>query len=266
MSESYLTKTFETMKVTVENGVAVVQFDRPEAKNAANVQMSYDRLEIFKGISEDKTVRVVIITGNDEAYCAGGDLAAFSKFGVKEAGEFARRGVEYQKILSQMPQPVIAAVAGYALGGGMENMLMTDLRIAAENAQFGLPEINVGIFPGGGGTQRLIQNLPVAIAKEMIFFGKTISAQEALRWGLVNAVVPLEELMPTAKKWAERLMRKPPMALESAKAAVNNAWNMDITTGMDYETLLWAKLYATEDQKEGMNAFLEKRKPNFRGR
>ncbi|NPV26476.1 MAG: enoyl-CoA hydratase/isomerase family protein [Firmicutes bacterium] len=263
---SYRDKKYNTMLVTVEDDIAIIQFNRPEALNAVNEEMSYERLEIFAGVAQDPEVKVVIITGGEKVYCAGGDLVSFSKFGVVEARAFADRVVANQKLLADMPKPTIAAVAGYAFGGGMENVLMCDLRIAADNAKFALPEINVGIFPGGGGTQRLVQNISICKAKEMIFFGEPIDAQTALALGIINKVVPLAELMDTAKAWAKKLAKKPPIALRMAKMAINAAWSCDIDTGLKLESDAWAMVYGTEDQKEGMRAFIEKRKPNFKGR
>ena len=262
----YREKSYNTMKVEFEDAVAIVRFDRPDALNAANMEMSYERMEIFSGLAADDSVRVVIVTGSEKAYCAGGDLAAFSQFGVPEAQEWMQRGVAYQKVFSEMPKPTIAAIAGFAYGGGMESVLMCDLRIAADNAKFALPEINVGIFPGGGGTQRLTHNLPIALVKEMIFFGKIIEAEEALTLGLVNKVVPLATLLDEARDWAKKLLRKPPLSLKAAKMAVNAAYSTDIATGMALEAQAWAALYGTADQKEGMTAFLEKRKPSFQGK
>lgn len=263
----YLSKQYNTMRVELgENGVATVRFNRPEAMNAANVEMSVERLEIYSGLAYDPRVRVVIVTGNEKAYCAGGDLAAFSQFDPAQAKRFAMRGLDYQKILMDMPKPTIAAVSGYAFGGGMEHVLLCDLRIAAENAKFALPEIKVGIFPGGGGTQRLVQNTSICKAKEMIFLGEPIGAEEALQLGIVNKVVPSGELMSAAMEWAEKLCRRPPLALKEAKRAINAAWSSDIYAGMEREIEAWSGLYATEDQKEGMHAFLEKRKPQFTGK
>lgn len=262
---TYRDKSYNTMKLRFEDSIAVVQFDRPEAMNAANVEMSYERVEIYRGLAEDDAVKVIIVTGGDQVYCAGGDLAAFSKFDRGEAQEFINRGVEYQKLLMDMPKPTIAAVAGYAYGGGMENVLLCDLRIAADNAKFALPEIGVGIFPGGGATQRLVQNIPIAKAKEMIFFGKPIDAEAACSLGIVNKVVAPEQLMEEAYSWAKRLLRLSPLALRAAKKAINSAWNMDIGSGMQLEADTWAELFSSYDQKEGMNAFLEKRYPEFKG-
>ncbi|WP_392561100.1 enoyl-CoA hydratase/isomerase family protein [Orbus sturtevantii] len=259
----YRTKVYHTMQVVIDEPIAIVRFNRPDAMNAANVEMSFERLEIFRAIAEDDEIKVVIVTGNDKAYCAGGDLAAFAKFDVADAQAFWRRGLEYQKVFTDMNKPTLAAIAGYAFGGGFENVLMCDLRIAAENAKFGLPEINVGIFPGGGGTQRLIQNVPIAIAKEMIFLGKNLNAEEALRLGLVNKVVKVEELLDEALTLAKKLANKPALALKAAKSSINSAYSTDIQTGLSLEGMAWTALYGTKDQKEGMNAFLEKRTPQF---
>ena len=263
---NYRTADYNTMCVEVKGSIGVVRFNRPEAMNAANIEMSHERIQIFSGLAFDDEIKAVVITGNEKAYCAGGDIAAFSRFDTAAAKEFSMRGLDYQKILMNMPKPTIAAVAGYALGGGMENMLLCDLRIAADNAHFALPEIKVGIFPGGGATQRLVQNISIARAKEMIFFGESIDAQTALDFGLVNKVVPLQELMPTAMEWAEKLCRRPPLAIRAAKRSINDAWSSDIYAGMEEETALWSELYSTEDQKEGMAAFLEKRRANFTGK
>lgn len=262
---SYRDQTYSTMELTFEDAVAIVRFDRPEAMNAANVEMSCERVEIYRNLAEDDAVRAIIVTGGEKVYCAGGDLAAFAKFNREEAQAFINRGVEYQKLLMDMPKPTIAAVAGYAYGGGMENVLLCDLRIAADTAKFALPEIGVGVFPGGGATQRLVQNISIAKAKEMIFFGKPIEAQEACTLGIVNKVVPVAVLMEEARTWAKRLLRLSPVSLRAAKQAVNQAWNVDIYKGMQLEADAWAELFSTYDQKEGMQAFLEKRRPEFKG-
>lgn len=263
--KAYLSKQYNTMKVNVDEGIALVQFNRPEALNAANEEMSYERIEIYSGLAYDPDVQVVIITGNEKAYCAGGDLEAFSKFDSYDAKQFSMRGLNYQKILMDMPKPTIAAISGYAFGGGMENVLLCDLRIAADNALFALSEIKVGIFPGGGGTQRLVQNTSICKAKEMIFLGEPIGANEALGLGIINKVVPYSELMDAALEWARKLCKRPPLALKAAKKAINLAWSSDIYAGMEHEIDNWSSIFDTHDQKEGMKAFLEKRRPNFKG-
>ena len=262
----YRVKQFNTLKVEITDEIALIRFNRPEAHNAANIEMSYERLEVYRGVSEDSAIKAVIITGNEKAYCAGGDLAAFSQFDEASAKEFGLRGLEYQKILMNMPKPTIAAVSGFAFGGGMEHVLLCDLRIAAENAKFALPEINVGIFPGGGGTKRLVQNVSICKAKELIFFGEPITAEIALEIGLINKVVPIEDLLGEAYAWADKLCKKPPLSLASAKALINSAWGSPTEVGIEEEVNRWAQIYGTEDQKEGMMAFLEKRKPEFKGK
>ncbi|NPV27340.1 MAG: enoyl-CoA hydratase [Firmicutes bacterium] len=262
---SYRDKKYNTMLVTIEDNIAIIQYNRPEALNATNEEMINERIEIFAEVGKDPEIKAVIITGGEKVFCAGGDLVSFSKFGVVEARQFADKVVASQRLFVDMPKPTIAAVAGYAFGGGMESVLACDLRIAADNARFALPEINVGIFPGGGGTQRLVQNISICKAKEMIFFGEPIDAQTALELGIVNKVVPVNELMDTAKTWAKKLAKKPPIALRMAKMAINAAWSCDLETGLKLETDAWSMLYGTADQKEGMRAFIEKRKPVFNG-
>lgn len=263
---TYREKQYNTMLLKVEDHVATVQFNRPEVRNAVNAEMIAERLEIFKGVAADPDVRVVILTGGEEFYCAGGDLGLFRGFGVKEARDWADRVVDGIRLLAELPKPTIAAIAGYAFGGGLENALACDLRIATEDALFCQPEINVGIFPGGSGTQRLPQNISLCKAKELVFFGKPIDAKTALEIGLINRVVPKGQLLESAQEWAKKLAKKPPFALRMAKMALNAAWNNDVETGMKLETNAWAMTFGTEDQKEGMNAFLEKRKPEYTGR
>lgn len=263
---SYREKQYNTMLLIIEDHVAIIQFNRPQAMNAINREMGDERNEILAGIANDPEIRAVILTGGETVFCAGGDLVSFSKFGVVEAREHSQRILAGQRLLSELNKPTIAAVAGFALGGGMEIVLQCDLRIAANNAKFSQPEINIGIIPGAGATQRLVQNTSICKTKEIIFFGEMIDAPTALELGIINKVVPLPELMDTARKWARKLAAKPPVALRVAKAAINSAWSCDLETGIKMEADVWSLLYGTEDQKEGMNAFLEKRKPAFSGK
>lgn len=262
---SYRDKQYNNILLTIEDDIAIIKLNRPEAMNALNRELNEERNEILDGIAKDPEIKAVIVTGGEKVFCAGGDLAAFSKFGVIEAREHADRILTGQKLLVDLPKPTIAAVAGFALGGGMETVLMCDLRIAADNAKFGQVEINVGIFPIAGATQRLPQNTSICKTKELIFFGEMIDAQTALELGLINKVVPVDELMDTARAWAKKLAKKPPIALRMAKMAINAAWSCDIDTGLKLESDAWSLLYGTNDQKEGMNAFFEKRRPVFKG-
>jgi enoyl-CoA hydratase len=254
------------MLVTVEDHIATVQFNRPETLNAINNEVNRERVEIFTALGEDPDVRVVILTGGEKVFSAGGDLPALSQYSIVDARDHADNNFAGQRALADMPKPTIAAVAGYAMGGGAENVLLCDLRIAADNAKIACSEINVGIFPGGGATHRLVQNISMCKAKEMLFFGNVIDAQTALEMGLINKVVPLSELMSTAREWANKLARKPPFTLKMLKAVINSNWGINTETAMRVEHDAWAAIFGSEDAKEGMKAFVEKRKPEYKGK
>ncbi len=263
---SYRDKKYNTMLVTVENHIATVQFNRPEVLNAINMEVNRERLEIFTALGQDSDVRVVILTGGEKVFSAGGDLPAISQYSVVDARAHADLNCAGQRALADMPKPTIAAIAGYAMGGGAENVLLCDLRIAAENAKIACSEINVGIFPGGGATHRLVQSVSMCKAKEMLFLGGMIDARTALEIGLINKVVPLPELMSTAREWAEKLVKKPPFTLKMLKAVINANWGADNETAMRVEQDSWAAIFGSEDAKEGMHAFIEKRKPEYKGK
>lgn len=262
---SYRDKEYKCIKVTIEGPIAVIQYNRPEALNAANAQLVMERNETIYGAGQDPEIKVVVITGNEKAYSAGGDLAAMANFGVKQAREFIDNTVLSNLTLTNLPKPTIAMIAGYCMGGGFENALCCDLRIVAENAQFSLPEINVGLFPGGGATQRLPQHVSLCQAKELIFAGQTFDAQTALSLGLVNRVVPLDQLKEITMELARQLAKKPTFALRMAKEALNAAWSTSLEKGLQIETHGWAMIFGTKDAHEGIQAFLDKRKPNYTG-
>lgn len=263
---SYKTQNYKNIILTIEEGIAVVKFNRPEALNAVNAEMLVERNTVYNGIATDPEVKVLISTGNEKAYCAGGDLKAFANYTVKEAREFADQVVANGNVVTNMPKPTIAMIAGVCMGGGLESALTHDIRIAADNARFALPEINVGIYPGGGATQRLPQIMPLNKAKELVFLGEPFDAQTAYELGIVNKVVPLEELEEATMAIARKLAKKPPFALRMAKEALNAAWSCSIEKGLQLETHGWSMCYGTADQKEGMAAFLEKRRPVFTGK
>ncbi len=263
---SYRDKQYNTIIMKYVGNVAIMQFNRPEALNAVNMEMALERNEVYHNINADPEIKVLILTGNERAYCAGGDLAAFANYNEPEAYEYAMRTVSNQRYAMSIRPVIIAAVAGYCFGGGMESALAADLRIAADNAVFSQPETSVGILPGGGGTQRLIQNISICRAKELIIMGSRIDAQTAYDWGIVNKVVPVDQLMDTAMEWAQKISRRPTIAIESAKNLINQAWGTKTYDGLQAEGEAWAKLFSTEDQKEGARAFLEKRKPVFKGK
>jgi enoyl-CoA hydratase len=250
-----------------EGVVAVVIVDRPEALNALNTETNRELLAAVRDLSADEAVRAVVLTGGGErSFVAGADVVEMKDMSPEEARRFAALGHELTSAIETAPQPWIAAINGFALGGGCELALACDVRLAAETAKFGQPEINFGITPGFGGTQRLPRAVGVGWAKYLVLTGRHIHADEALRIGLVQAVFPRDELMTQAMKLAEELAGKSPLAMRYCKAAVLNAFDCDLTTGQAIERDLFALAFASADQDEGMSAFLEKRTPHFEGR
>jgi enoyl-CoA hydratase len=223
--------------------------------------------ELVKALEEldvDQAVRVIILTGSERAFAAGADLKEMSQAGPVDL--ILGRRFELWDRVRKIAKPIIAAVSGYCLGGGNELAMSCDLIIASENATFGQPEVNVGIMPGAGGTQRLIRAVGKYKAMEMILTGKPITANEAYRVGLVNRVVPAESLLDETKKMANEIASKPPISIRAAKEAILKAQDTALEVGLDFERKSFYMLFATEDGKEGMKAFLEKRKPNFKGK
>lgn len=223
--------------------------------------------ELVGGLEEldrDQGVRVIIVTGSGRAFAAGADLAEMSR--ATPVDLMLGRRFELWDRIRKISKPTIAAVGGYCLGGGNELAMNCDIIIASEDATFGQPEVNVGIIPGAGGTQRLTRVVGKYKAMEMILTGRSISAQEAYRVGLVNRVVPPESLMEEAKKLATDIASKPPISIRSAKEAILRAQDMTLDVGLEFERKAFYMLFATQDGKEGMRAFLEKRKPNFQGK
>ncbi|SDI13948.1 enoyl-CoA hydratase/isomerase family protein [Desulfosporosinus hippei] len=257
---------YETILVEIEDGIAMLTLNRPAVLNALNDQVFSELAEAAAKIGNDPSVRVMIITGGEKVFAAGADIGQMASATAVEVTISDRPSHRALQIIENMPQPVIAAIAGYALGGGCELTLVADVRIAADNAQFGLPEIKLGILPGAGGTQRLPRLIGAGRAKELIFSGDFIKAEEALRIGLVNKVVPADLLFSEAKKMAKRFADRGAVALRMAKSSVNEGLRMDLEAGLQYEHKCFSLLFATEDQKEGMKAFLEKRPAKFLGR
>jgi len=245
---------------------AIIELHRPDKKNSLNSKLRQELEGLLEELEENRCVRAVIITGGEEIFSAGADINEFTEINTAESAYKHSR--EFQRLfdrIESLPQPVIAAVSGYALGGGFELALACDSRIASETAKFGLPEIKIGAFPAGGGTQRLPRLIGAARAKEMIFFGEPIGAKEALSLGLVTRVVPKERLLEEAKALAGRLADLPRLALEASKKAINAGLEMDLASALELEARLLGTLALTCDLKEGTEAFLEKRRPNFTG-
>jgi enoyl-CoA hydratase len=257
---------YQTLRYGEDGAVATIQLNRPAKKNSINAQMRTEMEALLRDLTRKASIRAVVITGGDEIFCAGADIGEIEGTGSAEAAYQHAR--EFQILFDQvesLPQPVIAAVSGWTLGGGCELALAADFRIASETAHFGLPEIKIGAFPGGGGTQRLPRLIGVAKAKEMILTGDPISAQQALASGLVMMVVEKERLMESARQFAERLAALPRLALQSSKMLINRSQEVDLVTGLEFEARTFAGIAHTHDLAEGTKAFLEKRKPNFTG-
>jgi enoyl-CoA hydratase len=250
--------------VNKNNQITTVTINRPKSLNALNKETLEELLVVFEEISQDAETSAVIVTGEGEkAFIAGADILYMQSLTAHEARVFGQLGHRVMKTIENTPQPVIAAVNGFALGGGCELALSCDMRFASENAKFGQPEVNLGVVPGFGGTQRLPRLIGKGLATELLFTGNIIDAKEAERIGLVNRVVPAEDLMAECSKVAEAICQKGPLAVQLCKEAVNNGIEMDINRGCAYEADLFALCFSAEEQKEGMAAFLEKRAPQF---
>lgn len=259
----------EYNNITVESkeGVGILTINRPKALNALNI----DTLnEIVKGVKEleaDDSVDVIILTGSgDKAFVAGADIAAMNDMDKGAAERFAHIGHDAMRTIEDCEKPVIAMVNGFALGGGTEISLACDFIIASVNAKFGLPEVGLGIFPGFGGTQRLPRYIGEQRAKELIFTGRMIAADEAFNWGIVNKIVPHENLLEETLSIANAIRKNGQVAIRLAKKAINKGIYQPLSEGLTVELNTFIECFETEDRKEGMNAFVEKRKPDFKGR
>ena len=258
---------FKNISLSFEGEIGVLLINRPKALNALNIETLK---EIQMGIEEVKgrpEIKVLILSGSGEkAFVAGADIGEMKGMNSLEAHAFSRLGHQTLKMIQDLDRPVIAAVNGFALGGGTEIALACDFIYASENAKLGLPEVTLGIFPGFGGTQRLSRLVGKGRAKELIMTGKMISAQEALEMGIVNRVLPQASLMEEARKVATQIARNGPVGVRLAKMVIDEGFNMDLSTACSLESYAFGLGFATEDQKEGMTAFLEKRKPNYKGK
>jgi len=252
--------TYETLIYEKEEGIGIITLNRPGRMNALDEQLVKELGQIIDETEGDEQVRVVILAGREKFFSAGADIRE------EVPPNFLKRVRDLFHKIEYSDKPFIAAVSGIAYGGGCELSLVCDLRIASETAKFGMPEIKIGAIPAGGGTQRLPRLIGATRAKELLFSGDPIDANEAYRIGLINKVVPVEALLEEAKRMAQLLLERPPVALRMAKLAVNTGMNTDLETGLDYEAHCATILFTTEDLKEGMAAFREKRKPVWKGR
>jgi enoyl-CoA hydratase len=244
-----------TIQLEIADGIANVTLNRPEVRNALNRATRQELLATLERLAADRSVRVVILTGaGDQAFCAGGDLSEVESFSPLEARDYIELSRGVTLLLQTMPQPVIAAVRGWALGGGFELALACDLIIAADDARFGQPQVKIGLIPGGGATQRLPRALGLHRAKQLIYTGETLTASRAAELGLVNEVVPAAELEARARAWARRLAERSPTALALAKACLRQAEEVPLSAGLRYEAEMYALCFSSEDTRERIRA------------
>jgi enoyl-CoA hydratase len=260
--------SYETLIYEQEEGIAIVTMNRPDRLNALSFKLKEELSKVFDVMEQDDEVKVVILTGGPKAFSAGADIKERSTVQMSQPRMFfnQRKTHDFFCKIEDFEKPVIGAVSGVAVGGGCELSLVCDLRIASETARFGVPEVKIGVIPAAGGTQRLPRIIGITKAKELLYTGDFIDAQEAYRLGLVNKVVPVDKLMDTAKELARKLMNNPPLSVKFAKRAVNVGMQLDLASALEYEAHCAAIVFASEDRIEGFKAFVEKRKPVYKGR
>lgn len=257
------TLTYKNIKTEIEGQIAIVSLNRPQVLNALNHELMSELAEALEGFDRDDSVRVIILTGSERAFAAGADIKEMADEGAVSI-LLKDRLATWDRV-RHIKKPVIAAVSGFALGGGCELAMTCDMIVASESAQFGQPEINIGVIPGAGGTQRLTLAVGKAKAMELILTGRPFSANEALMMGLINKVVPTEMLMDEVKTLAKEIAKKSPLAVRTAKESVLKAYETTLTEGLNFERKNFYMLFASDDQKEGMKAFMEKRPATFTG-
>jgi len=255
---------YEYILTSTDGRVGIVQFNRPKALNALNRGLMSELMDALDAFDADDGIGCMVVTGSEKAFAAGADIKEMVN--AAPADMLDNPFIDYWDRLRRIGKPVVAAVSGFALGGGCELAMACDMIIASETARFGQPEINLGIIPGAGGTQRMTLAVGKALAMEMVLNGRFLTADEALQHGLVNRIVPVELYLEEAVKFAAEIAARAPVALRLGKEAVNAVYEMPLQAGLAHERRLFYMLFSTEDQKEGMDAFINKRKPEWKGR
>lgn len=263
---STYTEVMKNVISEISGAIGTITINRAPVLNALNLETLLELETVVREFGGDRSVRTIIITGDGEkAFVSGADIAAMKEMTPAEAAEFASRGHACMDAIGKAPKPVIAAVNGFALGGGTELAISCDIVYAADTARFGLPEVKLGLYPGFGGTQRLPRLIGASRARELIFSGRIISAKEAFEWGIVNRVVPQANLKPEVMKLAAEIAANAPAAVAKAKRLINECGDISLSEGLNMERTGFSDLFETTDRIEGLTAFLEKRKPVFRG-
>ena len=255
---------YELILTETRGRVGLITFNRPQAMNALNNQLMSELMHALEAFDNDETIGAVVITGNEKAFAAGADIKEMADKSIRDMMDRDHLAV-FGRIRT-IRKPVIAAVSGWALGGGCEVALLCDMIIASESAKFGQPEINIGVIPGAGGTQRLTRAVGKAIAMEMILNDRRLTAQEAYQFGMVNRVVPVENYLEEALRLAEQIASRAPLAVRAAKKMINQSFEKSLTDGLAEEKQEFYNLFASEDQREGMQAFIEKRAAQWKGK
>ncbi|NGP61513.1 enoyl-CoA hydratase [Paenibacillus thiaminolyticus] len=258
------TKLGNVVTVSSAGAVGVLALNRPDVLNALNRELMQELVAELERMDRDDSVKAIVITGNDQAFAAGADIKEMAD--ESAVSLLLKRQFDVWDRIGGIEKPIIAAVSGHVLGGGCELMMNCDLVVASDTARFGQPEIRLGVMPGAGGTQRLTRAVGLRKAMELLLTGDTMAAEEALRCGLINKVAPVELYLQEALKLAHRIAAQPPLAVRLIKQAVRKAEDLPLAEGLDYERQCFHLLFASEDQKEGMRAFQEKRNPQFKGR
>jgi enoyl-CoA hydratase len=256
--------TYEHILTRIEGRVGIAQLNRPKALNALNRELMAELMDALAQFDTDPTIGCMVITGNERAFAAGADIKQMA--GATPVSMLDNPFIDYWDRLRRLNKPVIAAVSGFALGGGCELVMACDMIIASETAQFGQPEINIGVIPGAGGTQRMTRAVGKALAMEIVLNGRFLTAAEALHYGLVNHIYPVEVYLEETIKLGQQIASRAPVAVRLGKEAVNAADEMFLQAGLSHERRLFYMLFATEDQKEGMDAFINKRPANWQGK
>ncbi|HKZ83172.1 MAG TPA: enoyl-CoA hydratase-related protein [Anaerolineae bacterium] len=255
---------YEAILTEVRERVGLIRLNRPQQLNALNAQLMEEVATALEEFDRDENVGCIVITGDERAFAAGADIKEMA--GASAVDMLTGDSISRWDRIKKIKKPIVAAVSGWCLGGGCEVAMACDIIVASESAQFGQPEINLGVMPGAGGTQRLTRAIGKSKAMEMVLTGRTLSAREAEQAGLVSRVAPVEVYLDEALKLAGEIASRAPIAIRLAKEAVNKAYEMPLTDGLDYERRLFYFLFATEDQKEGMQAFVDKRPAEWKGR